>query len=332
MNQELTILIADEDAGTRSDLCRILKLDGYGVLAASCFAEARQMIATHSIHLVILDRQLPDGTAEQLLPEFRALLPLAPLVVITAYADIESTIAAFPLGADDYILKPVNADAMRVSVRRLLRLQSVEAELADSHRLTEQLLATAPALVWILDLEGKVVRFNAYFAENLGWKLGDVQGKDWFQHFVPDRDRERLRARFEEVIQADQLHGVVNRVLASDGSERQIRWSNSLLKDQAGEPVSVLAIGVDVTDLIAAQQQALRSERLAAIGQTLNALAHESRNGLQRIQASVEMLTLAIDSDSEARRDLDSIARAAKDLRLMLLTAFTKDRSPTSPS
>lgn len=332
MHQESNILVVDDDAGAQLHLRSILKLDGHSVFAAGSFAEARQIIAAERVHLIMLSDRLPDGTAEQMLPELRALLPQVPAVVITACADMEHAIAAFRLGVADYVLKPVDSDAMRQRVERLLRLQRAETELAIEYRLTEQILATAQAVVLILDLEGKVVRFNPYFAEHLGWSICDVQGKDWFQHFIPAVDREGLRARFNEIVASGHLRGVVNRVLARDGRERQIRWSNSLLRNPQGEPSAVLAIGVDVTDLLEAQQNVLRSERLAAIGQTMSHLAHESRNGLQRIQASVELLTLAIDSESEARRDLDSIARATKDLHLMLLTALSGDRPSSSPN
>jgi signal transduction histidine kinase len=80
----------------------------------------------------------------------------------------------------------------------------------------------------------------------------------------------------------------------------------------------VLAVGVDVTDLLAAQERALQSERLATIGRTITGLAHESRNALQRIQAGMEMLELELEQCPDARRDLDSIQRATHDLNNLL--------------
>jgi PAS domain S-box-containing protein len=71
----------------------------------------------------------------------------------------------------------------------------------------------------------------------------------------------------------------------------------------------------DVTRLKAAQDRAVQAERLAAIGQMLSAIAHESRNSLQQIQSGVDMLKLEIDEESDASLDLGNIARASDDLQ-----------------
>jgi signal transduction histidine kinase len=112
--------------------------------------------------------------------------------------------------------------------------------------------------------------------------------------------------------------GVLNLILTADGRERHIRWSNSTLTDNDDEATSVLAIGVDVTELIAAQRFANRSQRLAAIGQTVAGLAHESRNALHRIQASVEILQLDIPPGTELREEVDTIQRASAELHKTL--------------
>ena len=75
---------------------------------------------------------------------------------------------------------------------------------------------------------------------------------------------------------------------------------------------------MDITDLIDVQQRIVQSERLASIGQTMTALAHESRNALQRIQASAEVLQLEFENDPHVHGDLMTISRAVKDLRGLL--------------
>ena len=67
----------------------------------------------------------------------------------------------------------------------------------------------------------------------------------------------------------------------------------SCLSDYDDGP-AILAVGQDITFLKQAQERALQAERLAAIGQMVTGLAHESRNALQRIQACLEMLALAV--------------------------------------
>ena len=71
-------------------------------------------------------------------------------------------------------------------------------------------------------------------------------------------------------------------------------------------------------DLVDAQSRAIQAERLAAIGQTMTALAHESRNVLQRIRAASDVLSLEIAGNPDAEESLEMIQRASSDLQRLL--------------
>ena len=79
----------------------------------------------------------------------------------------------------------------------------------------------------------------------------------------------------------------------------------------------MLAAGVDITDLVDAQARALRVERLAAIGQTMTALAHESRNALQRIKAASDVMELEVQGNESAQEELLAIRSAPRDMELL---------------
>ena len=86
------------------------------------------------------------------------------------------------------------------------------------------------------------------------------------------------------------------------------------MKDAEGNVTGVLSIGHDISDLRKAQRQLVQSERLAAIGQMMAGLAHESRNALQRVQACLDMLELDIGEDSGSELlDLTQRGRVALD-------------------
>lgn len=106
--------------------------------------------------------------------------------------------------------------------------------------------------------------------------------------------------------------------LLVDGRMRHLHWSGVPLKDAAGQPFAVLVIGHDVTDLVAAQQHALQSERLAAIGQMATGIAHESRNALQRIGASAEMLELELEGNPAALLHVERIQQAQSHIHQLL--------------
>lgn len=311
---DLDILLVEDDLDTRANLCDILELDGYNVGVVGSAKEARDVNDWDRIRVIILDRRLPDATAEELLPEIRERAPDTDVIVVTGYGDMESTVVALQHGAADYLIKPVNPDVLRRSVERVLERRRMERALQQEHELSDRMLNTVDASVAMLDLDGNIVRINRFMHDISDYTLDEVVGKDWFDTFLPERDRERIRDVFRRTAAGINTTGTLNPIVTKDGRERMLRWSNTTLKDEYGETTAVLAVGTDVTELLQAQEAALQSARLATIGQMVTAMAHESRNALQRIQAGLDMLSLDLDQNPEAMGDIARIGRAAKEL------------------
>src|SRR5262245_20081356 len=111
----LDVLVVDDDQDTLENLRDILELDDYGVVTAGSAAEALDRGDWPRFSAIILDRRLPDATAEQILPRLKEKAPEAAVIVVTGHADLQGAIAALRQGAADYILKPLNPDALRAS-------------------------------------------------------------------------------------------------------------------------------------------------------------------------------------------------------------------------
>jgi PAS domain S-box-containing protein len=174
----------------------------------------------------------------------------------------------------------------------------------------ESLLEGAPALVLVLDSEAHLVRFNRFAEDLSGYHAEEVLGRDFVTTLLPRRDQARVREVFRTTLNVGDTGGTANAIVTKDGREREIRWSNRVLKDDDAKIIGVLAIGQDITDLKEAQERALRSERLAAIGQMVTGLAHESRNALQRSQACLEMLALHVDDRPKAIELINRLQQA----------------------
>ena len=120
------ILLLEDDLDTQANLRDILELDGYEVDAAAGMREATSQSDWKNYQAIILDRKLVDGVAEELLPKVRTLAPQAAVILVTGYPDLDSTISALRHGAVDYILKPVNVDALRASLAHIADLAAAE--------------------------------------------------------------------------------------------------------------------------------------------------------------------------------------------------------------
>jgi signal transduction histidine kinase len=132
-------LIIEDDVDARANLADILQLDGFEVITAGTAGEALARSDWPDISVVILDRRLPDGNALEHLPRIREMAPHASVVIVTGFADLDGAIIALRYGAADYILKPINADALRASLARIVnRLKTEEALRESQQRLQEE--------------------------------------------------------------------------------------------------------------------------------------------------------------------------------------------------
>ena len=135
MPAQRRILLLEDDLDTQANLRDILELDGYAVDAAAAMKTALAQADWEAYQAIILDRQLVDGVAEDLLPKIRSLAPQAAVILVTGYPGLDSTIAALRHGAADYILKPINVDALRASLARIAELAAAEQRAREAERL-----------------------------------------------------------------------------------------------------------------------------------------------------------------------------------------------------
>jgi PAS domain S-box-containing protein len=318
MPDRLKIYIVEDDDDARESLKDILELDDHQVTVFSTAQDAMEYDRFANVDVVLMDRRLPDGLAEELLPQLKAMAKDTDFIVITGFADMNAAIAALREGISDYLIKPVDPDALRATLSRLAKRRAVERELYRQRRFAEKLLETAEAIILVMDPKGRVLRANPYLLELTGYTLEEVIEADWIEKFVPDRDRDRIAEVFAQTVRQFKSRGIMGPIRTKDGRECEIRWSNTTLRNTDGKTTAVISVGLDLTDYVQAQRQLLQNERLAAIGQTMTGLAHESRNALQRLQNAVELLQEDLRGQPQALSDLAKIERAGHDIHNLL--------------
>lgn len=311
---DLRVLVIDDDADTRNNLRDILELDDFQVETAGTVAEVLQSRNWHGYLAILLDRRLPDGTAEELLPRLRQLAPDASILVVTGYADLQGAIAALRQGAADYILKPINPDALRASLARIRECRRLTLAKERSETAFRTLVEAAPCFIAILRPDLTVAYFSAYAEELTGFPASEVLNKDYAQCFLCSECQTKVREQLRRVLAGTPVRGFENPLCTRDGAQRWIIWNAQRLPDYEGEP-AILMVGHDISALKQAQERILQAERLAAIGQMMAGLAHESGNALARSQACLEMLAMEVEDRPEALKLIGRIQTAQNHLQ-----------------
>jgi putative two-component system response regulator len=139
------ILIVDSDFTVLSRLNEMLSASDHQVELASSLAEAREKLADGNFGCVVVDRKLRDGSGLELLSEIKYSDPAKEVIIITAYANVQSAIDALRLGAADYITKPF--DAYVEVVHRIEKSLEQWRMKAEMERLVADLYASNESLV-----------------------------------------------------------------------------------------------------------------------------------------------------------------------------------------
>ena len=149
---QLRILVVDDDAPVRSACSEIATNLGFSTQMAESVAAARLILASSSIDILLLDLKLPGGGSLSLLESIRAQHPHTIVVVMTAYATVDSAVESMRVGAGDYLTKPFTLDELSATLSRAARRRTfdVEATLLRDHMATTpdmgDLIGNSPAM------------------------------------------------------------------------------------------------------------------------------------------------------------------------------------------
>ncbi len=150
------ILIVDDDPSLREFLEIFFLNEGYGVLCASDGTEALEILKKENVALVLTDMKMPEMDGLQLLRAIKEEHPGLPVIMITAFASLESAVEAMNEGAWDYLPKPFQLEEVREVVEKALSSANATEGLESDpvtkiHRL-DQMVAKSPAMLKVFQL------------------------------------------------------------------------------------------------------------------------------------------------------------------------------------
>ena len=333
------ILVVDDDAVARRTLEKLLRAEGFATTAAStgeeALAEARRALPD----LLLSDLRMAGMDGLELCQRLHEIDPDLPIIVMTGYSDMESVIQSLRSGVEDYLVKPLQLDAVLWCLERAIKRRATKLENEEIQRtLNERLLLSSLRQQELADAEALQRAQQSALLEGLsdGVVIADASGR---LRMINGAARTILGAGDQELADIDALQryeaqgldgqplGIEQRPLARalrgeefkdyevvrmrpNGERRHVVSTGTSVRDGNGELALAIIVFRDVTELRRLEQQ--RAEYLALI-------SHDLRNPLNVVMMAVGTMKTVIEQKRPVSLGLaDRAERNSKRMTAML--------------
>ncbi len=162
-----SILVVDDEFSVRDSLTHWFEKDGLRVRAAENAREALAATERERFDVAIIDIRMPGMDGLELQERFRRSFPDMAVIMITAFATVDSAVRSLKEGAFDYVTKPVDPDELSHLVRRALEQRRLRAENTQLRRVIDEFVSVdtivgeSPAIRKVMELVGHVAPTDA---------------------------------------------------------------------------------------------------------------------------------------------------------------------------
>ncbi len=193
-----------------------------------------------------------------------------------------------------------------------VREQSEEA-LRRTNQTLKTVIKASPLPLFLLEANGHQVRiWNRAAEDTFGWGKAEVLNQT--VPIFPPEWHQRFLEHCGAVLNDRSFTGAEFKAKTKQGELRDIELSGAPLRGGTGKTWAILCMAADVTELKQARDQLLQRERLAAIGETMAGIAHESRNALHRIHMGLTIIASGT-RDSEIAETVEQTLQAGQELQ-----------------
>jgi DNA-binding NtrC family response regulator len=332
------ILVIDDDRSIRRSLEKFLGELGYAVTTAEDGTSGMAVVDQGHIDLVLLDLGLPGMDGLELLGRLQGREGVCPIVVITARDDMRSTIAATQKGAWDYLVKPLDIERLKITIRRALesselsrRIGSLVESMSREYQV-DNIVGKTPEMREVFKTIGRVSTSNASVLVTGESGTGKELVARAIHYASDNRDQPFVAVNctaFARDLLESELFGHVRGAFTGAASDKvgrfQLAGSGSLFLDEIGE----LPMELQVKLLRVVQERsfervgdskpmALRARIIAATHRDLSQMVREG-TFREDLLYRLRVIEIRLPSLRERREDLPLLVEH-------LLTKITRDQ------
>ena len=157
-NERTRILVVDDEEIVRESLGGWLEKDGYTIATLPDGRSAIEKLKGERWSIMIVDLKMPGMDGLQVLEEAKKLQPDVAVVIMTAYATVDTAVTAMKMGAYDYLVKPFDPEELSLMMQKIVSQQSLVRENAVLRQALKQeyrfrdLLSKSPAMQSVFEL------------------------------------------------------------------------------------------------------------------------------------------------------------------------------------
>jgi DNA-binding NtrC family response regulator len=166
-NQGVNILVVDDEFSVRDSLCNWFKIEGYRVDTAGNGMEALKKLQEDVWDIVLVDIKMPGMDGMELQRQIKKIDNTMIVIIITAYATVDTAVEAMKEGAYDYLSKPIDPDKLSILVRNAVNQRRLVAENLQLREkvvelsLQDEIVGESPQVKKILEMIDTVAQTDA---------------------------------------------------------------------------------------------------------------------------------------------------------------------------
>jgi len=347
----LKLLLIDDEEAARKIVGMSLRSDGYEVLTAEDGKSGLELFEKEDPPIVLTDIKMPGMDGIEVLKRIKEISPETEVIVVTGHGDMDVAIQSLQLEASDFVTKPIVDEALtvalkrakeRLRLRRMLKkytenledkVKQATEELRRRYEFEDNLIQHSIDGIIGTDKQGKIMVFNQGDERIFGYSKDEVIGKiDISSLYPPETSEEIMKGMHKKEGERQEMHAWRETfVLGKNGDKIPVKFSGTVLY-QDGEVIGSVGFLHDLREIKQLQRELIKSERLAATGETVAGLAHGIKNILGGLKGGVYIVENALKKkDMHAlrngwdmvKRNIDRIS----DLVMDLLN-YSKEREP----
>lgn len=315
-----SILIIDDEESILSVLSISLRSDNYKVFTALNGDLGIDLFKKEKPEIVLTDIKMPGMNGIEVLKKIKEIDNNAEVIIITGHGEMDSAIEALQHGASDFINKPLKNDALtialerareKIEIRKKLREYSEDLEtmvkiateeLQRKAKFQTKLLRKSEEGIIATDENGKVVLYNPKAGEIFGYKYFDVKRMNSLSGLFPQELADEIDAGLLGKGNNKEFPRRETEVISKDGERVPVNFSGMILYEKH-EVMGSVTFFQDLREIKRLERELVKSERLAAIGQTVAGLAHYIKNILAGLKGGSYVLDVGF-----TRKNLEKIA------------------------